>query len=156
MAKVIGKVAQIMGPVIDVSFSSDGELPKIYDSLEISRTDGSTLVLEVQQHIGEDIVRCVAMDSTDGLSRGREVVAMGAQIQMPVGKEVFGRLFNVIGDAIDGIGNLFGRHSDGQLACHLFSVGKSHCLLGYDEFAQFLNRQETGIIRGRRGVHCHF
>ena len=103
MAKVIGKVAQIMGPVIDVSFSSESELPKIYDSLEISRKDGSTLVLEVQQHIGEDIVRCVAMDSTDGLSRGYDVLATGNPIQMPIGGDIYGRLFNVNGDPIDGL-----------------------------------------------------
>jgi len=75
MAKVTGKVAQIIGPVIDVEFSSDSKLPQIYDSLEITRKDGSLLVLEVEQHIGEDTVRCIAMDSTDGLSRGYEVVA---------------------------------------------------------------------------------
>jgi len=103
MAKIKGKVSQIIGPVIDVSFSSEGELPKIYESLEISRKDGSTLVLEVQQHVGEDIVRCIAMDSTDGLSRGYEVVAMGNPIKVPVGSEIYGRLFNVTGDPIDGL-----------------------------------------------------
>src|SRR5210317_489641 len=103
MAKVTGKVAQIVGPVIDVEFGSGSELPKIYDSLEINRPDGSTLVLEVQSHIGEDTVRTIAMDSSDGLSRGTEVVATGAPIQMPIGGDVYGRLFNVIGDAIDGM-----------------------------------------------------
>ena len=103
MAKIKGIVSQIIGPVIDVSFSSEGELPKIYESLEISRKDGSTLVLEVQQHVGEDIVRCIAMDSTDGLSRGYEVVAMGNPIKVPVGSEIYGRLFNVTGDPIDGL-----------------------------------------------------
>jgi F-type H+-transporting ATPase subunit beta len=106
MAKVTGKVAQIIGPVIDVEFKSESELPKIYDSLEITRENGSKLVLEVQQHIGEDTVRTIAMDSTDGLSRGYEVVATGNEIKMPVGKNIYGRLFNVIGDAIDGLGNL--------------------------------------------------
>ena len=106
MAKVTGKVAQIIGPVIDVEFKSESELPRIYDSLEITRQDGSILVLEVQQHIGEDTVRTIAMDSTDGLSRGYEVVATGSEIKMPVGKDIYGRLFNVIGDAIDGLGNL--------------------------------------------------
>ncbi|MCK4562639.1 MAG: F0F1 ATP synthase subunit beta, partial [Flavobacteriaceae bacterium] len=103
MAKIIGKVAQIIGPVLDVSFSSESELPKIYDSLEITRKDGSILVLEVQQHIGEDIVRCIAMDSTDGLSRGYDVVATGSPIKVPVGNEIYGRLFNVNGDPIDGL-----------------------------------------------------
>ena len=103
MAKVTGKVSQIIGPVIDVSFSSDTELPKIYDSLEITRKDGSILVLEVQQHTGEDIVRCIAMDSTDGLSRGYEVVSTGNPIKVPVGGDIYGRLFNVTGDPIDGL-----------------------------------------------------
>ena len=106
MTKVTGKVAQIIGPVIDVEFGSGAELPKLYDSLEIKREDGSILVLEVQSHIGEDTVRTISMDSTDGLSRGTEVVATGNAIQMPVGKDIYGRLFNVIGDAIDGLGNL--------------------------------------------------
>ena len=106
MAQVTGKVAQIIGPVIDVAFASGSSLPRIFDSLEISRKDGSTLVLEVEQHIGEDTVRCIAMDSTDGLSRGEKVVTTGNQIKMPVGNDIYGRLFNVIGDAIDGLGNL--------------------------------------------------
>jgi len=108
-----GKVAQIVGPVIDVEFASGSELPKIYDSLEIAREDGSILVLEVQSHIGEDSVRTIAMDSSDGLSRGTEVVATGAPIQMPIGEDVYGRLFNVIGDAIDGLGDLPKANKDG-------------------------------------------
>ena len=107
MSKVIGKVAQIIGPVVDVVFNGkDVELPKIYDSLEITKKDGTILVLEVQSHIGENTVRTISMDSTDGLSRGYEVVGTGAPIQMPIGADVYGRLFNVIGDAIDGLGNL--------------------------------------------------
>ena len=106
MSKVTGKVAQIVGPVIDVEFAAGTELPKIYDSLEINNQDGSKLVLEVQSHIGEDTVRTIAMDSSDGLSRGTEVVSTGAPIQMPIGGDVYGRLFNVIGDAIDGLGDL--------------------------------------------------
>lgn len=103
MTKVTGKVAQIIGPVLDVEFSSEAELPKIYDSLEITKTDGSILVLEVEQHIGEDTVRCIAMDSTDGLQRGQEVVSTGSAIKMPIGNEIYGRLFNVTGDPIDGL-----------------------------------------------------
>ena len=115
MSKVTGKVAQIIGPVVDVVFDSENaELPKIYDSLEITRKDGSILVLEVQSHIGEETVRTVSMDSTDGLSRGVEVVATGAPIQMPIGKDVYGRLFNVVGDAIDGLGNLPKAGKDGM------------------------------------------
>ena len=101
-----GKIAQIVGPVIDVEFSSESGLPKIYDSLEIEKSDGTKLVLEVQSHIGENMVRTIAMDSSDGLSRGAEAKPTNSPIQMPVGKEVNGRLFNVIGDSIDGIGDL--------------------------------------------------
>jgi len=103
MTKVTGKVAQIIGPVLDVEFSSEAELPRIYDSLEITKTDGSILVLEVEQHIGEDTVRCIAMDSTDGLQRGQEARATGNPIKMPIGGEIYGRLFNVTGDPIDGL-----------------------------------------------------
>ena len=107
MSRITGKVAQIIGPVVDVVFNdSNNELPKIYDSLEITKKDGTLLVLEVQSHIGENTVRTISMDSTDGLARGVEVVATGAPIQMPIGADVFGRLFNVIGDAIDGLGDL--------------------------------------------------
>ena len=107
MSKGTGKVAQIIGPVVDVVFNTqNAELPKIYDSLEITKKDGSKLVLEVQSHVGEDTVRTISMDSTDGLSRGQEVVATGNPIQMPVGGDIYGRLFNVIGDAIDGLGDL--------------------------------------------------
>ena len=79
---------------------------KIYDSLEIKKEDGSILVLEVQSHVGEDIVRTISMDSTDGLKRGADVEATGNPIQMPIGDDVYGRLFNVIGDSIDGLGEL--------------------------------------------------
>jgi len=105
MSKVTGKVAQIIGPVVDVEFTNGLELPKIYDSLELDN-NGKLLILEVQSHIGENTVRTISMDSTDGLSRGVKVVATGVPIQMPVGEDIYGRLFNVIGDAIDGIGNL--------------------------------------------------
>ncbi len=114
MAEVKGTIAQIIGPVIDVSFEAGVELPKIYDSLEITREDGTVLVLEAQQHIGENMVRCIAMDSTDGLSRGHEVIATGAPIQMPIGKEVFGRLFNVNGSPIDGLKALPKKGKDGM------------------------------------------
>src|SRR5437868_4310848 len=93
-----GKVAQVIGPVVDVSFAGDGmHLPKIMNCLEIDRGNGVKLVLEVQQHLGEDLVRAIAMDATEGLVRGTEVLDMGLPIAMPVGEEIRGRLFNVIG-----------------------------------------------------------
>ncbi|MDB2317132.1 F0F1 ATP synthase subunit beta [Flavobacteriales bacterium] len=107
MSKNIGKIAQIIGPVVDIKFdSSKASLPNIFDALEITRDNGKKIILECQQHIGEDTVRAISMDSTDGLSRGNEVVATGSPILMPIGEEIKGRLFNVVGDAIDGIGDL--------------------------------------------------
>ena len=103
----IGQIKQIIGPVIDVSFSGEGaELPEILNALEITRSNGEVLVLEVQQHLGEDSVRAIAMDSTDGLTRGTQVADTGRPIAMPVGEQIKGRLLNVIGQTIDGIGNL--------------------------------------------------
>ena len=104
MSQVVGKISQVIGPVVDVYFdTTNNTLPKIYDSLEVTRPDGTVVVLETQQHIGEDTVRTVAMDSTDGLSRGQQVTATGSPIKMPVGEVIKGRLFNVVGEAIDGI-----------------------------------------------------
>ena len=105
MSQVTGKVAQIIGPVVDVEFASGSELPKIYDSLEVNN-NGNKLILEVQSHMGENTVRTISMDSTDGLSRGVDAVATGAPIQMPIGDDIYGRLFNVIGDPIDGMAAL--------------------------------------------------
>ncbi len=103
----IGKVAQVIGPVVDVSFSAEGShLPRILSALEIDRGNNQKLILEVQQHLGEDLVRAIAMDSTEGLVRGMEAVDMEANISMPVGEQIRGRLFNVIGEAIDGIGKI--------------------------------------------------
>ncbi len=98
MAK--GVIKQIIGPVIDLEFA-EGQLPSIYNAVKIKREDGSDLILEVQQHLGENIVRCVAMDSTDGLTRGMEAEDLGQPISVPVGPEVLGRLLNVIGEPID-------------------------------------------------------
>ncbi len=97
----IGKVKQVIGAVIDVQF--DGTLPDIYNALEITRENGDKLVLEVQQHLGEDSVRTIAMDGTEGLVRGTQVVDTGKAIAMPTGEAIKGRLFNVTGDAIDGL-----------------------------------------------------
>ncbi|MDQ3108634.1 MAG: F0F1 ATP synthase subunit beta [Bacteroidota bacterium] len=102
-----GKISQVIGPVIDVSFSDHGgKLPSILDALIVTRKDGTQVILECQKHVGEDTVRTVAMDSTDGLSRGMEVVPTGSPIRMPIGEQIRGRLFNVVGEAIDGIGTV--------------------------------------------------
>ena len=99
----VGKIKQIIGPVVDVHFGGDNKLPEIYSALELTRENGDKLVLEVQQHLGEDSVRTVAMDGTEGLVRGTEVRDTGIPIAMPVGDQINGRLFNVTGDAIDGL-----------------------------------------------------
>ena len=106
-----GKIVQIISAVVDVRFES-GELPAIYNALEINHDDGSRLVLEVQQHLGENTVRCVAMDSTDGLVRGSKVIDTGKPIAMPVGPGTLGRLMNLIGDPIDEIGPIEAQRFD--------------------------------------------
>jgi len=107
MSKNTGKISQIIGPVIDVLFRFDekteAKLPAIHDALTVKHPNGKELVLEVQQHIGENTVRTVAMDSTDGLCRGLEVMITGSPILMPVGEQVKGRLLNVTGESIDGM-----------------------------------------------------
>jgi F-type H+-transporting ATPase subunit beta len=100
-----GKISQIIGPVVDIEFN-EGELPAIYNAVKITRSDASILVLEAQQHLGENIVRCIAMDSTDGLVRGMEALDTGEPITVPVGPEVLGRLINVVGDPIDNLGEI--------------------------------------------------
>lgn len=108
MSQIIGRISQIIGPVIDVYFDTEGKdaekvLPKIHEALTVERTDGTSLVVEVQQHIGEDTVRCVAMDNTDGLKRGLKVTPVGSPILMPAGEQIKGRMLNVIGQPIDGM-----------------------------------------------------
>ncbi len=98
-----GKISQIIGPVVDVDFP-EGQLPSILDALTITRADGTKLVLETQQHLGEERVRTVSMESTDGLVRGISVTNTGRPIQVPVGSEVLGRMLNVVGEPIDGRG----------------------------------------------------
>ncbi|MBK7310095.1 MAG: F0F1 ATP synthase subunit beta [Sphingobacteriaceae bacterium] len=116
MSKQIGKISQVIGPVIDVSFDVEGgTLPNILDALEIVRSNGQKLILEVQQHIGENSVRTIAMDSTDGLYRGMEVKGTGNAIRMPIGDQIKGRLFNVVGEAIDGINTV---KNDGGYSIH--------------------------------------
>ena len=111
MSQIVGHISQIIGPVIDVFFDTKGldaekVLPKIHEALKIERGNGNQLIVEVQQHIGEDTVRCVAMDNTDGLQRGLEAIPMGSPIQMPSGEQIKGRMLNVIGQPIDGMKQL--------------------------------------------------
>ena len=102
MSEKFGKIIQVIGPVVDVAFEGeDNSVPAIYNALSIVREDGTELMLEVEQHIGENTVRCVAMDSTDGLQRGSKVKDLGAPISVPTGEQVKGRLLNVMGQAID-------------------------------------------------------
>ena len=100
----VGKIAQVIGPVIDIKFKQ-GELPDIYNAIEI-KLDGKRLVCEVMKHLGNDTVRAVAMSATEGLERGMECIDTGASIKMPVGKEVLGRVFNVLGEPIDKLGDV--------------------------------------------------
>lgn len=111
MEQQTGRISQIIGPVVDVRFEANGKqaeevLPKIHEALEIEHPDGRKIIVEVQQHIGEDTVRTVAMDNTDGLKRGLEVKRIGAPISMPVGDQIKGRMMNVIGESIDGLAPL--------------------------------------------------
>lgn len=110
MSEINGQILQIIGPVVDVHFDIEGNpdsaLPNIKEALLIKRPNGKDLIVEVQQHIGENSVRCVAMDSTDGLRRGLDVIPTGKPITMPVGDQVKGRLLNVIGDTVDGMREL--------------------------------------------------
>ncbi len=103
MTKSTGHIVQILGGVVDVAFPPD-QLPQVYEALEVPRSEGLPLVLEVQKHLGQHWVRCVAMDTTDGLQRGVEVVATGAPIRVPVGQATLGRIFNVLGRAVDSKG----------------------------------------------------
>ncbi|NEZ47435.1 F0F1 ATP synthase subunit beta [Clostridium niameyense] len=104
MSENIGEVIQIIGPVIDIRFNSEN-LPNIYNALEINAGD-KIIIAEVEQHVGDDIVRAIAMENTEGLTRGMKVLDKGRPVSVPVGKEVLGRLFNVLGQPIDGEGNI--------------------------------------------------
>lgn len=98
--KNIGKITQIIGAVLDIKYG-EGSLPEIYEAIKIQKSDGEVLVVEVAQHLGDDIVRCIAMGPTDGLVRGMDAEASGAPISVPVGENTLGRLFNVLGEPID-------------------------------------------------------
>ena len=112
MEQVTGRISQIIGPVVDVHFEIADKgleinaLPRIHDALCVTTPEGRSVIIEVHQHIGEDTVRCVAMDSTDGLKRGLEVSNTGKPIAMPAGAQIRGRVMNVTGRQIDGLGEL--------------------------------------------------
>ncbi|MHC1749787.1 MAG: F0F1 ATP synthase subunit beta [Cellulosilyticaceae bacterium] len=101
MAQNIGHIVQIIGPVLDIKFTPDN-LPALYNAIDITRANGEKLVVEVSQHLGDDVVRCIAMSATDGLVRGMDAIDTGNPISVPVGKDTLGRIFNVTGDAVDG------------------------------------------------------
>ena len=129
-----GKISQIIGPVVDVDFP-EGQLPSILDALTVTRQDGSKLVLETQQHLGEERVRTIAMECTDGLVRGMAVANTGKSIQAPVGPEVLGRMLNVVGDPIDGRGPVPSSKS--------YSIHRS--APKFDELSTKAEMFETGI-----------
>jgi F-type H+/Na+-transporting ATPase subunit beta len=129
-----GKISQIIGPVVDVDFP-EGQLPSILDALTVTRQDGSKLVLETQQHLGEERVRTISMESTDGLVRGMPVANTGRSIQAPVGPEVLGRMLNVVGDPIDGRGPV---HTSKTYSIHRTAPK-------FDELSTRAEMFETGI-----------
>ncbi|TKG90107.1 F0F1 ATP synthase subunit beta [Puteibacter caeruleilacunae] len=107
MTQNVGKILQVIGPVLDISFEKEGsEIPNILDALQIEREGHPNLIVEVQQHIGEHTVRTVAMDSTDGLKRGMDVIATGTPIRVPSGSNSIGRVLNVVGEPVDGLGQI--------------------------------------------------
>ncbi|MBF0585980.1 F0F1 ATP synthase subunit beta [Prosthecochloris sp. N3] len=129
-----GKISQIIGPVVDVDFP-EGQLPAIMDALTVTRPDGTKLVLETQQHLGDERVRTIAMEGTDGLVRGTSVSNTGKPIQAPVGEKVLGRMLNVVGEPIDGMGKI---ESDTTQSIHR-SAPK------FDELSTKSEMFETGI-----------
>lgn len=102
MEKIMGKVVQVIGPVVDIQFATQ-HLPLINTAISVHKHDGKTMVVEVAQHIGDDIVRCIAMSSSDGLTRGDDATSEGHAIEVPVGSIILGRMFNVLGQPIDGL-----------------------------------------------------
>jgi F-type H+-transporting ATPase subunit beta len=150
----IGRVVQILGGVVDVEFPSE-QLPDVYEAIEVPRSDQRSLILEVQQHMGENIVRCVAMDATDGLQRGVPALSTGAPIMIPVGPETLGRVFNVLGQPIDGKGSVESKlhypihrpapsFSEQSTRVEVFETG----LKVIDLIAPFTKGGKTGIFGG--------
>jgi F-type H+-transporting ATPase subunit beta len=154
MARATGRVTQIQGSVVDVTFAQ-GDLPGVFEALEIQRDGQRSLVLEVENHLGENRVRCVSMDSTDGLQRGLPVRATGAPIQVPVGPATLGRIFNVLGLPIDGKGNIAASEcypihrlapnfSEQSTRTEIFETG----IKVIDLIAPFTKGGKTGIFGG--------
>jgi len=154
MTKVPGQIVQILGGVVDVEFPADA-LPQIYDAVEVPLDNGKQLILEVEKHIGNDWVRCVGMDSTDGLQRGMTVYATGKPIQVPVGEITLGRVFNILGQPIDNKGPVTGEKyysihrpappfEDQSTRVEVFETG----LKVIDLVAPFTKGGKTGIFGG--------
>jgi len=154
MVNASGRIVQVQGGVVDVQFPP-GELPEIYDALEVPRPGAAPLVLEVQRHLGESWVRTVAMDSTDGLQRGSPVAATGSPIRVPVGPATLGRVFNVLGRPVDGKGEVetqltYPIHraappfSEQSTTAQVFETG----LKVIDLIAPFTRGGKTGIFGG--------
>jgi F-type H+-transporting ATPase subunit beta len=152
MAK--GRVVQVLGGVVDVEFPPDG-MPEIYEAIEVSRENREPLVLEVEKHLGNGWVRCVAMDSTDGLQRGRPANSTGAPIQVPVGPETLGRVFNVLGKPVDNLGPVHASQyypihrpapsfADQSTRVEVFETG----IKVIDLIAPFTKGGKTGIFGG--------
>ncbi len=152
--KIAGRVVQILGGVVDVEFPAE-HLPEIYHAIEVPREGQKSLVLEVQKHLGNNWVRTVAMDSTDGLQRGRPAYATGAPIQVPVGLETLGRVFNVLGQPVDGLGEVDAREyypihrpapsfADQSTRVEVFETG----IKVIDLIAPFTKGGKTGIFGG--------
>src|SRR3989338_6979663 len=149
-----GKISQIIGAVVDVEFDKEN-LPHIYDAIVIEKASGQKLVLEAQQHLGDGMVRCVAMDSTYGLSRGMEAVSTEAPISVPVGENVLGRIFNVLGETIDGkkdievkerlpIHRLAPAFADQETKLEIFETG----IKVIDLIAPFVRGGKVGLFGG--------
>ena len=134
MSKNTGKIVQVIGPVVDVAFEN-GDLPQLLTAIEIPLKDSESLVVEVAQHIGDERVRCIAMGGTDGLVRGMEAIDTGSAIRVPVGKEILGRMFNVLGREIDGLGPV---GTDKTLPIHRQAPG-------FEEQQTSAEMLETGI-----------
>ncbi|MDD5468374.1 MAG: F0F1 ATP synthase subunit beta [Anaerolineales bacterium] len=154
MARESGRVVQVLGGVVDVEFPPES-LPKIYEALKVEHDGGTPLVLEVQKHLGDNWVRCVAMDSTDGLQRGRTAMSTGAPIKVPVGAQTLGRVFNVLGEPIDRKGEVIASEyypihraapdfSEQSTKVEVFETG----IKVIDLIAPFTRGGKTGIFGG--------